>query len=155
MELDFTHLRNAVEDLRRSLERHFQADTAAEGYTGTAASAGHCAAVALIVQHAFGGDLVSAPTSQGSHWFNRIRAEGVELDVDLTADQFGYDPVRISPAGHLCSGSAIRSMEDVFPETIDRSRRLADRAGLAAASQHLSHLYVGSSAVLGMTHLKG
>src|SRR5262245_3293172 len=78
--------------LRERLERAFRSDTAAAGYSGSAVSAGHCAAVAAIVHELLGGEFVSTTVHGQSHWLNRLYFDGQAADVDLTGDQFERPP---------------------------------------------------------------
>ena len=116
--------------LRRKLEGAFRPDTAAQGFPGTAASTGHCAAVATIVFELLGGQLISTIVRGHSHWLNRILAEGELVDVDLTGDQFGGPPIAIAVAGRLYADARVRDPEELTEETISRARILAQRAGL-------------------------
>lgn len=83
-----------LESLRSTLEPNFQTDTAVfQGTDGY--SEGPSACVAVIVRALFGGQFVSSTVRRDSHWFNRLEARGDGYYVDLTGDQFGFDPVRI------------------------------------------------------------
>lgn len=140
MRVEFSDIR-ALEDvllgLRQRLDAVFARDTAHPDSLPTTPSAGHCAAVALIVQSALGGELVSTVHRDESHWFNRLRIGTGVVDVDLTGDQFGFAPVRLSAAGGLFPNSHVRGGKDVADETIDRARLLARRASLEAAVRTL------------------
>ena len=83
--------------IRRALDSAFAPDTAILGGTPGVPSAGHCAAVAVIVQRIFGGDFVSAVVEGQSHWFNRVPLGGKTVDVDLTGDQFGRPTIQVCP----------------------------------------------------------
>lgn len=111
--------------MRAALEAAFGDDTRAPGSTGTG-SAGHCAAVAVIVRRHFGGYFVSATVGGQSHWFNRIDGK----DYDLTGDQFGRPPLQFFKAGELYTGTRVRDPGDCKAETVRRARLLAERAGL-------------------------
>jgi len=76
------------EDLRRSLEKCWSADTSANPNQWMPASpaVGQCAVTALIVQDLYGGDLLRSDVGGSSHYWNRIPS-GEE--IDLTRDQFG------------------------------------------------------------------
>jgi hypothetical protein len=117
-----------VYELRKWLEKHFQADTASPNCQYISGSMGHCAAVAWIVRELYGGDFVSADVDRQSHWFNRD--EDSEEDIDLTGDQFGKEPVRFDDAGNLWEGTRLRQENEMNEETIKRARLLAHRAGL-------------------------
>ena len=71
--------------LRGKLEKVWDAQTSAGGYSPETASTGQCAVTSLIVQDLFGGDLVRVINMGESHYFNRL-PDGTE--VDLTRDQF-------------------------------------------------------------------
>src|SRR5574341_1074674 len=80
-------LESTLSGLRGRLERAFSASTAAPGFSGSTASAGHCAAVSAILSKLIGGTMVSTRIEGQSHWFNRIQVGNREYDVDLTGDQ--------------------------------------------------------------------
>ena len=115
--------------LRMDLDLAFSEDTAVNGTLFTVPSAGHCAAVSVIVYILFSGDMLSTIIDGTSHWFNRVPAN-VELDVDLTGDQFGFPPVQITKAGKLYSESKIRTLKQVNDETLKRAHLLATRANM-------------------------
>src|SRR5207245_1002509 len=81
-----SELREAASSLRLRLEGVFALDTAVLGAKGDSSSAGHCAAVAAVVQEVLGGRLVSAKVEGESHWFNRLPGVDATHDVDLTGD---------------------------------------------------------------------
>jgi hypothetical protein len=66
-----------------------------------------------------------------SHWMNRLDHAGDKIDVDLTGDQFGLDPVQIGPPDTLYPGLRLRTESELTVETLERARLLARRAGLA------------------------
>ena len=123
--------------LRSRLERAFGPETAAPGFTGTARSTGHCAAVSVILNQIAGAQMVSAKVQGTSHWFNRLTVDGRQVDVDLTGDQFGLEPIRVANADSLHAETRIRSFADLNNETIDRAARLARRTGLSEVSEFL------------------
>jgi hypothetical protein len=125
------NLLRQITDLRCQIEPEFRPDTAAQGFTGTAPSTGHCAAVAVIVQKTFGGEFVSAIVEGGSHWFNRIETLAGKLDVDVTADQFNRRSIETAAAGTLYDGTRVRNFEDLNAETLQRALLLARRSRLA------------------------
>lgn len=110
--------------LREQLDSAFCKETSFSGDAYQGGSDGHCAVVALIVWARFGGSFVSTYHFEISHWYNRIG----DLDVDLTGDQFGLDPVQIKR--DLYPGARIRKLEDVNDETIKRAITLAEKADL-------------------------
>ncbi len=116
--------------LRARLESHFAADTAAAAGSRSAPSAGHCAAVAVIVHAMFGGDYVSATVRGTSHWFNRVGGPLGPLWIDLTGDQFGRDCVQLTLEPPYDT-THVRAENELMPETLERARLLASRAGLA------------------------
>jgi len=130
---DREELRCFAECLREQLQGKFRPDTAAQGYLGDVPSAGHCAAVAVIVRQLIGGEFVSATVDGVSHWFNRITGGCCAWDVDLTADQFGDVPVALEESGGLYEGTRVRSSDEVNLETWNRAKLLAHRAGLTEA----------------------
>ncbi len=122
-------LRARLAAIRRVLEPAFGPDTALGGVRGNAASTGHCAAVAAVVQKALGGSLVSAIVRGQSHWFNRFDVGADQIDADITGDQFGFPVVQIAPKGALFQGTRSRSSLEINKETLHRSRVLAQRSG--------------------------
>ncbi len=124
-------LLDALHELRRQVEPHFRPDTAAQGFKGTAPSTGHCAVVSVLVHNRLGGEFVSAFVDDVSHWFNRLRTKDGALDVDLTADQFGRQPIEMAVAGQLYDGARIRSSDDLNVDTLQRAMLLARRAGMS------------------------
>lgn len=135
---DPLELRKLVAALRAQLDAAFRPDTAINGTAGVTRSTGHCAAVAAIVAEVLGAALVSAWVADASHWFNRITVGLETLDLDLTGDQFGYSPVRTAKAGTLFEGTRLRSPGELNRETLERARRLAERAGLSSAATALA-----------------
>jgi hypothetical protein len=124
-------------ELRRLLEMGFSSETAQHGRTKAVLSAGQCAAVAIIVQQEIGGDFVSARVEGESHWFNRLSTSQGLVDADITADQFGYSPVRIARAGELYQGTRLRKEAELAAETIHRSELLRHKT-LDQPTDHLS-----------------
>jgi hypothetical protein len=125
--------------LRARLEPFFGSDTAAPGTNSSIPSAGHCAAVAAIVQAELGGDFVSSIVEGQSHWFNRLEIDKRLCDADITGDQFvGNAPVRIVPAGELYDPTRLRTAEQLNDETLRRAILLAKRARLPAAASRLA-----------------
>ncbi len=112
-------------------------------------SAGHCAAVAVLFQKRFGGNLVSAKVNGQSHWFNRVGdVQGGESgwDIDLTGDQFIGERttedqsedryyirsfLEIDEAGKLWDNTRVRDIVEINQETLDRAKLLAERSGLS------------------------
>jgi hypothetical protein len=120
------------------LERAFTPDTAAKGFPLTTPSAGQCAAVSAIVHFDLGAELASAHVGGLSHWFNRFPVGEASLDVDLTGDQFGQPPVQVAVSGSLYEDTRRRNPSELHVETLERARRLADRAGLSAVSAKIA-----------------
>lgn len=134
------HLNDTVKRLRNRLEAAFHPDTAAKGFSGQAPSTGHCAAVAIIVRETIGGEFASALVNGTSHWFNRIVIDSCVWDIDLTADQFGNDPVVVTKNGNLYPGTRLRSSKEVNLETLMRAKLLAHRAGLEVAESRIQEV---------------
>ena len=130
-------LRREAKRLRRRLEMSFTPETALANNNSVVASAGQCAAVAVIVFNKFGGLFVSASIDGSSHWFNRVRVGATLVDVDLTGDQFGRPSVQIGVAGSLYMGERLRDFNDLKRETLARANKLAMKAGLAECPQSL------------------
>jgi len=119
-----------VKLLRQQLEQGFSAETAAPGYDNKGTfTAGQCAAAAIIVYKAIGGEFVSSSAPGISHWFNRIVVNGEAFDVDLTGDQFDRPPVQVEKAGSLYPGTRVRAFDEIDHETLNRGRRLAAGVG--------------------------
>ena len=128
--LAIEELRNRIASIRSALEPAFASDTALDQMSGPVPSAGHCAAVAVLVNDLLGGMLVSALVNGQSHWFNRLQVGNGVLDVDVTGDQFGLEPIRVGPLGSLYEHTRVRSREEVHEETFARAVKLGIRAGL-------------------------
>ncbi len=125
-----SELLQRIRGLRSQLEKEFAPDTAAPGFAGNTPSTGHCAAVSTIIHEILGGDLVSAKVSGVSHWFNRLPGiDGLDLDVDLTGDQFGLSDVQVAAAGQLYPETRVRTFHELNYETLARARTLAARSG--------------------------
>jgi hypothetical protein len=127
-------LMQELSGLRAQLERGFSPETAQHGLVHRVLSAGQCAAVAVVLHELLGGQLVSARVEGESHWFNRLPTPEGEVDVDITADQFGFPPVRIASIGELYPGTRVRSEAEISPETRHRSELLKRRAVIAPSS---------------------
>lgn len=123
-------MRERIRSIRKALEPAFARDTAIDQMSGPVPSAGHCAAVAVLINKLLGGALVSAFVEGQSHWFNRMQVGDAIIDVDITGDQFGLDAVRIENAGSLYEGTRERAFTEIHEETLRRATRLAERAGL-------------------------
>jgi len=121
-------------ELRACLERAFSPETAQLGSSSSVPSAGQCAAVAVIVQEILGGQMVSARVNGFSHWFNRLPTLEGEIDLDITADQFGHSPILTSRAGDLYPETRVRKAAEVAAETRARSDLLKQRSGVSRAS---------------------
>lgn len=134
-ELDLSKWSRHVRD---RLERAFSPETAQQGWSSSVPSSGQCAAVAVIVHELLGGQMVSARVEGRSHWFNRLQMPDGEIDLDLTADQFGYPAIRMSGAGKLYPGTRIRQFVEVAPETKVRADLLKQRSGVS----HADHLKI-------------
>jgi hypothetical protein len=126
--------------LRRELEKIFAPDTAVPGTESNVPSAGHCAAVALIVYETFGGALASATVNGQSHWFNLVQTDDGQCWVDLTADQFGLPCVRmhLSKYGTMYDGTRIRFEQEANAETWQRAKMLYNRLLANQAHEELS-----------------
>lgn len=123
--------------LRERLEPVFAQDTALPGTPPSIPSAGHCAAVAAVVQQRFGGGLVSAYLEGEPHWFNRLATDATVWDVDLTGDQFGFPAVQVAKSGDLYPRTTPRDVCELEPETIERAARLATRASFVDIARAL------------------
>jgi hypothetical protein len=95
----------------------FSTETASPGcFRNESPSAGHCAVVAIVVNMIYGGELVSATVQGQSHWYNRIAG----CEVDLTADQFGFDQIKFKDGEDLYEGARVRTLSEVKAETFIR-----------------------------------
>lgn len=120
---------SALVEMRCRLEVVFAADTASPGSSDVVPSAGHCAAVAVIVFAEFGGSLLSTTVQGVSHWFNRVELDGSQVDTDLTGDQFGFPCVQCAPPQELYVTPRLREVAHLNVETLKRAGLLATRAG--------------------------
>lgn len=146
---DLNALWERLTSLRSLISPWFGPDTAVPGTQSNIPSAGHCAAVAAIVNAELGGVLISANVDGQSHWFNRFVVGVDAFDADLTGDQFGQAPVQLAPKGHLHPNERLRSRDQLNAETIERALMLAERAGLTSAACSLAaelHLRHGATA---------
>ena len=131
------NLGQVLSDLRQRLEAAFSSETAAPGFAGSAPSTGHCAVVAVIASKLLGASMVSTTIDGQSHWFNRIRVGGREIDFDLTGDQYGFRPVQYTEANRLYGATRVCSHRDLNAETLERAKRLAMRAGFSTIALEL------------------
>lgn len=75
----------------------------------------------MVLATLFDGKYVSTKLEPVSHWYARIQLEdGSLVDVDLTGDQFGHEPVRIKPAGKLYPDSRERAFTEINEQTLER-----------------------------------
>lgn len=123
-------IQQALAELREQLDCAFHWDTAQPGTIRMAPSAGHCAAVAALIQVRMGGLPVSATVHGQSHWFNRVPFDDQLYDVDLTGDQFGLEKVAIRAPDHLFPNTRLRDMASLNDETLGRAILLGRRARL-------------------------
>lgn len=137
------------EELRAKLEPHFSAETSNDSTNYKGGSHGHCAVVAYIVNRLFGGAFVSTKVylsnedKEVSHWFNRVSIGGIEIDVDLTADQFGWNNLSFAfkdqlwsfctsmmTYGMSCTDNKVRNRSELNEETIKRAELLLKKANI-------------------------
>jgi hypothetical protein len=123
---DLETIQTTLKKLRLGLDSSFSTDTAVPGTLSTIPSAGHCAAVTVIVKSLLGGDLLSTKVQGISHWVNRLYLDNDTYEVDLTGDQFGYHTVQISP-NELYPDETLRSIRDINEETFNRAEKLAKK----------------------------
>lgn len=116
-------------DLRRMLEHNWDQATIQpeKEYNPLWPSRGQCASTAVMIWLMWGGKLVSTRFNGQSHWFNRLEWEGVEYDVDLTGDQFGFEAIQILPAGKLYDEVRQRTITEADRDTISRACILQGR----------------------------
>lgn len=116
----------AARELRRRLEPHFCQKLARPGTLPTGVpSKGMCGAVSVAVCYELGAEMVSTTVNGESHWFNRLYG----FDFDLTADQFGMEPVAVAPANELHGPARQRVSTEVADETLARAAKLLALAG--------------------------
>lgn len=107
--------------LRKVLEKYFSAETSLSPETWKGGSEGHCVMVSMVLATMFDGKYISTKLEPVSHWYSRVELEdGSVVDVDLTGDQFGHEPVRIKPAGELYSDSRERAFTEINEQTLKR-----------------------------------
>ena len=124
--------------IRRTLEKHFSLETAYgnPSHLGPR-STGQCGVVSVIVAEMTGARIAQTYVGGDSHLFNRVTIEGHTFDVDLTADQFGYQSVLFKQAGSLWQPVTSISHSDIPYEMIRRAALLAERAGFDCVQQSL------------------
>jgi len=83
--------------------------------------AGHCAAVAHVVQQQFGGDIIAGQVQGELHYWNRL-PDG--LEVDLSSDQFGGDG--LNP---LVTGRRVPTRKTVNPRFVKFAHRVGEHKG--------------------------
>jgi len=77
-----------IAELREKLLKVVDKETAYDPETYVSGMDGHCFAVAYVVQHYFGGDIVSGRINNERHAWNKLPDGSY---VDLTSCQFGGD----------------------------------------------------------------
>ena len=109
-------MRRDIEQIAQRVQAGWSAATASTWTPGNPAR-GQCSVTALVAQDALGGELLKTRVGEAWHFYNRIRAER----VDLTASQFegpiGYDDLPAtreealadtSPAEYRALAEAVR-----------------------------------------------
>jgi hypothetical protein len=127
-------------EIRRNVEPYFWPEGSEQGVSDSTPSSGYCAAVSVLTHARLGGDFVSAIVDSGSHWFNRIETIDGTIDIDLTADQFGRDPIAVDAAGQLYEGTRVRADRELNIETLQRALILARRADMHDVAAHLQRI---------------
>lgn len=130
---------SAARRLRDKLEHSFQADTSLS-WRPAVPSTGHCAAVSIITHIVLGGQFVSAHVEGVSHWFNRVPTTQGDIDLDLTADQFGRKRVETGSVNELWPVTRVRDWSEIRSETLARARLLAEGAGIPEVDAFLTSL---------------
>ena len=128
---DHIKFMDALKSFRQALV--FSKDTAYSPDEWKGGSDGHCAVVALLARHRFGGDLVSAEINNQSHWHNLFWwNEGFPVCVDLTGDQFGRDAiqVRFANPAWIYERTRARDVSEVDAKTKSRAAKLNSRSGV-------------------------
>ena len=103
--------------LREAMDDVFDCTTAFGDCHPDNPSSGHCMLSAMIIQDLYGGCIRGGVVRKVPHYWNEI--DGVQ--IDLTADQFGYQPIRVSK-GKLYSGSFIfhREPHEELPQPYNK-----------------------------------
>lgn len=140
-------MREHAEHLRQMLEQCWGPETAFPGSQPSPVSSGQCAVTALLVAQVVGCFVVSTQVNGVSHWFNQVYDPETMtyVDLDLTGDQFGLDPVQLAPADSLYGDTRQRFWHEVNDETRQRYNLLLAKF-IAASSQPSLDTYVGTSA---------
>jgi hypothetical protein len=115
-----------LRELRADLDDAFSADTAASAAQWNGGSVGHCAVVAMVVDDVVHARFASALVREQSHWFNKVETDDGWFYADLTADQFGMEPVIVA-ADSPHDGTRARDSADISRETWARYHRLRSR----------------------------
>ena len=118
---------NLANKFRKMIENHFSQETALPGTNHVRPSSGQCAVASILFARLTGADCLSTEIDGISHWFNRLNINGVNYDIDITADQFGFNPVRIALEGELYPFYKRRNADEINTETLDRALKLAEK----------------------------
>lgn len=78
----------------------------------------------LVVQEIYGGHIRTSDVKRTPHYWNRIPVGPRAFEVDLTADQFGFDPVVISPQIKQDSDRYSRRQNHPLPDNNPTATRL-------------------------------
>jgi hypothetical protein len=85
-------IKRQLEPLRGAMDEVFNCTTAFGDCHPDYPSAGHCMLSAMVIQDLFGGCIRGGTIGGIPHYWNEVNA----LHLDLTADQFGFAPIRVS-----------------------------------------------------------
>ena len=111
-----------LSSIRSCMDEVFRCSTAFGDCKTWAPSSGHCLLVAMVLQELYGGEIRTSLVEGVPHYWNRIPYVGGdgELEVDLTADQFGRDPIlvrhRIKAQSSRFSRERGRPLPDKHPQ---------------------------------------
>lgn len=113
--------------LYRALRSLWSASTASppESWSSANPAKNHCSVTALLVQDAFGGDILKTRTSGGTHFYNLIDGTRWDLTMSQFSEPIPFDDVPSSRSEALADCGAAR-----YAELADRLARLVEPASI-------------------------
>lgn len=124
--MNYYELKNELILFREKLESSFSKETSLYNEECEIKSSGHCAIVSYILHKQINAEMMSTIIDNKSHWFNSIKLDEGVVQFDLTADQFGYNKVRIR-FGELYNNSKTRNESELNEETLNRVKILESK----------------------------